>query len=79
MFDGTLFEWQPISTAPKKGKIWLFGTAKTWDGYERSDAMVIGFWSDYSQNWAIWSMEQPREVSIEPERWFPLPHKPMES
>jgi len=37
--------WQPIETAPTTGLIWLFGTAHTWDGYERPNAKVIGYWS----------------------------------
>ena len=68
-------EWQPIETAPKDGThVWLFGTALSFDGYERANAMVIGMW--VSEKWRIVALGQPREMEIKAERWQLLPQPP---
>lgn len=72
----SVINWQSIESAPKEGRIWLFGTAKTWDNYERPNAMVIGYWNEHAKTWAIAAMGQPREMSIEPTLWQALPEAP---
>jgi hypothetical protein len=67
--------WQPIETAPKDGtRVWLFGTALTFDDYERPNAMVIGMW--LSDKWRVVASGQPREMEIKANYWQPLPDPP---
>jgi hypothetical protein len=68
-------DWQSIDTAPKTGQIWLFGTVQTWDGYERPNARVIGYYS--GDKWYVSAMGGPREKTVVPTLWYPIPDNPV--
>lgn len=68
------YDWKEMDSAPREGYVFLFGLAKTWDDYERENALVIGFWS--CGNWRIHALGQPREEIIKPTRWCNLPTAP---
>lgn len=70
-------EWMPINTAPKDKNVWLFGTAYCYDGYFRPKAMVIGRWVAATKEWVITALGAPRETTIVPDFWSPLPEKPL--
>lgn len=68
--------WESMESAPKDGYLWLFGTVKTFDGYERENAMVIGRWNEVVKEWRVSDLGGPREVVIEPQLWQRMPDRP---